>query len=1488
MSAVRFVVLWLSLGFGFLTIIPLSHAQTLPLQGPGLGNLTYTDAELFRSVSIIKWNTNTGIFTSGGVFIANGTTVQSTDPNFAAVKFIKDNGGANSGIEDAPNGALKVVSGSYTNGMPAFHAPANQNPVRAYGINVSVMVNGYLLTAFAPDGGYPTGGWLLYDVSNPRDIKLKKTVYDPSGTTKDFREPHSLGVTTIAGKTYVVMAADTGVEFWDFTDINDIKRVKKLTLGQGYPNNFDYDALSWQLFWQAPYLYVASSGRGLHIIDARDPANAKLADRGSGKPNPVPIGSLGGFRLGPIFAMGNQLLLSSMETTAGFASLDISDPLNPVLVNSKATLPTYYATCYNGKKLYTSGRNAAGKVGGYDLTDVRNITTENENASPVEGLYCATQDNILIVGAQRHIFKYDVSNPASYPELGRSERVANPTFVPPLAKTDPDLGQVTMYGNLVFVGGDHGHDTAFRPHQKLPDTTRPVVIATSPANGAQQQSVTSRVGFGLSDNILLETLNTTNFIVRVKGGAQVAGLYSVQLGMINFAPIAPLQPDTEYEAVLKANGLKDYAGNAIAQDYTLTFRTGNPAATAAANRWPLSDSLSDVIGANNGTASAADVYSQGGLDFTNRTTGVQLANDTIADALGGSATVSFRIKTSQVGNNAPWLAPGIFGRDQAGGGSDVFWGWIDASGYLNLSVANATASNPGTRSSARINDGLWHEVAMTRNADTGAQTVTVDGVKTSSNSSAGVLGLSNKLQMLGQIQGNSVAFKGILADVRVYKRVLNDAQVKAIFRPDTLVLPQQQVGTSVTIDPAQLGLSGVQYIWNFGDGSPPVITTSASPIASHTYANPGNYTISVTVVDANGAETPYAFIQTVIIQTTPNPPVHTSNIVGNGTTVYALDPDAGTVAAIDAANLQKLWQVAVGKEPKTLAISPDGQLWVAVQGDDKLVKINPTTRNLTSFNLDYGSAPYGVAFTPDGNKGLLTLAGESALVEFNPFTGLIGRRVTLPGGDTRGIAVSADSTTAYVTRFRSQMTQGELYKVNLGTMAATTIALPVDTTTVATEAAAPGVANYVNQVVISPDGRRAILPSKKDNIVNGRFRNAIDLKQDTTVRSIVSQVNLTNGSHVFAEQIDFNNRAPARAAVFSPPGNYIFAAQMESNSIEVVDTYRRTVIASLSGARRTPHGLYLDAAGKRLFVNNFLDRSVSVHDISKVLLGVDFITPPPTIVPTVTTEPLTANVLAGKKVFYNAADPRMSREMYISCASCHVDGDSDGMVWDFTQRGEGLRRTISLQGRQGTGSATGKLHWTANFDELQDFEKDIRDEFGGAGFMSATNYQNTINPLGPKKAGLSADLDNLAAYVSSLSTFPRSPYRDAQGCLTATALQGRTTFQAGTCTTCHGNAVVQDNARHDVGTIQPSSGKGSNLALAGVGFDTPTLYNLWGSSSFFHNGQARTLTDVFTAASQTGGANFSQQHGGSVSAAQVSGLVSYLQSLDGTPACSGQ
>ncbi len=90
--------------------------------------------------------------------------------------------------------------------------------------------------------------------------------------------------------------------------------------------------------------------------------------------------------------------------------------------------------------------------------------------------------------------------------------------------------------------------------------------------------------------------------------------------------------------------------------------------------------------------------------------------------------------------------------------------------------------------------------------------------------------------------------------------------------------------------------------------------------------------------------------------------------------------------------------------------------------------------------------------------------------------------------------------------------------------------------------------------------------------------------------------------------------------------------------------------------------------------------------------------------------------------------------------------------------GQGLRNSIKLRG---TSADDGRLHWSQNFDEVQNFEGQIRMLSGGTGLMSNADFNagTRSEPLGDAKAGISPDLDALAAYVASLNEFASSPGR---------------------------------------------------------------------------------------------------------------------------------
>ena len=85
---------------------------------------------------------------------------------------------------------------------------------------------------------------------------------------------------------------------------------------------------------------------------------------------------------------------------------------------------------------------------------------------------------------------------------------------------------------------------------------------------------------------------------------------------------------------------------------------------------------------------------------------------------------------------------------------------------------------------------------------------------------------------------------------------------------------------------------------------------------------------------------------------------------------------------------------------------------------------------------------------------------------------------------------------------------------------------------------------------------------------------------------------------------------------------------------------------------RAPQGLALSADGRTLYVSNFMDRTVSVFDLTSLLVDGRIDVPLRATLAAVGAEKLSATVLEGKQLFYDAKDTRrLARDAYISSRS---------------------------------------------------------------------------------------------------------------------------------------------------------------------------------------------------------------------------------------------
>jgi len=85
------------------------------------------------------------------------------------------------------------------------------------GSNTALMLRDNLIVMGSNDSGAPPGALHVFDVKDPRNPKLLKTVFGTPETAK-LRELHAMPVALLNGKDYLVFPTTGGLQFFDFTD----------------------------------------------------------------------------------------------------------------------------------------------------------------------------------------------------------------------------------------------------------------------------------------------------------------------------------------------------------------------------------------------------------------------------------------------------------------------------------------------------------------------------------------------------------------------------------------------------------------------------------------------------------------------------------------------------------------------------------------------------------------------------------------------------------------------------------------------------------------------------------------------------------------------------------------------------------------------------------------------------------------------------------------------------------------------------------------------------------------------------------------------------------------------------------------------------------------------------------------------------------------------------------------------------------------------
>ncbi|MDA1161055.1 MAG: beta-propeller fold lactonase family protein, partial [Planctomycetota bacterium] len=389
----------------------------------------------------------------------------------------------------------------------------------------------------------------------------------------------------------------------------------------------------------------------------------------------------------------------------------------------------------------------------------------------------------------------------------------------------------------------------------------------------------------------------------------------------------------------------------------------------------------------------------------------------------------------------------------------------------------------------------------------------------------------------------------------------------------------------------------------------------------------------------------------------PNPAsAGTSNslmdISSDGSLLACSNRDSGTVTFVDLAKNKVLREVEVGHHPEGVSfIGQSHEIAVAVYDDDSVVFVDGDSGKSRA-TVSVFDEPYGIVSTNDGSRIYVTLEYPGQVVEINPQTAEITR--TFPAGAfPRGIAIFPDNSQLLICEY----------------LTATIRAIDRSSGKLVDEWPGSSTDNLARQLVIHPKRAKAYVTFIRSKVTAHQGAGSIfpyvgiaDL-----VKSEDSRRKRMPLDSVFGTRVTAN---PWEAAI-SPDGRQLYIVFSGTDDVFVCDTidddYRELKLAKYITTGHNPRAVRVSPDGSRFFVYNALDFEVVVFD-AKSLRQIDRIS--------VTKNPLSPEIHEGKILFYTALPP-MTSQRWISCSSCHPDGQPDGRTW---HNPEGLRQTPPLHG----------------------------------------------------------------------------------------------------------------------------------------------------------------------------------------------------------------
>jgi YVTN family beta-propeller protein len=550
----------------------------------------------------------------------------------------------------------------------------------------------------------------------------------------------------------------------------------------------------------------------------------------------------------------------------------------------------------------------------------------------------------------------------------------------------------------------------------------------------------------------------------------------------------------------------------------------------------------------------------------------------------------------------------------------------------------------------------------------------------------------------------------------------------------------------------------------------------------------------------------------------------------DGLRLYVLCQQSEEVRVLDAASFAVIKNIAVGRVPRGFSLSPDGgRLFVTNTWDDTLSVIDTKTLEVIS-TWPVGAEPSSVVEDRTGKRLFVANRISNDVSVLDAATGVEEKRL-LAGRGASYLALSPDGHKLYVTHVYPNPSPHRTPPESEITVIDVARAVVVDRISL------HGVAG-VFHLAFSADGRIGVVAEyHPKNLVpiahmehGGYFTDTLTLFGADVGQPV----------EIPLDELERYASRPFGVAI-APDKSRIYVTCEGSEMVTVIDVprllhfihahqrpasgsfaYDLAASANYVAARidvgHDPRGLTLSRDGRKLFVANRLEDTISVIDTRSNRVAATIALAGPKTV---------SAIRHGEQTFYTS---RYSFQGQIGCANCHIDSTFDGITWNLEPDGfgrnivdnkmlEGLKGTEPYKWNGGNpniptecGPRTEKYFWRSEqYDDLTLADLSI--------------YLRNL-PTRPNRWKLPGR-EMTPAQERGLALFTRD-----------TDKFGKPIAEYNRCSYCHSGPNGTNQKLFDVGTHKPND-NGNLLKSA-------PLTEIALTAPYLHDGSARTLEEIWT------------------------------------------